>query len=148
MRLYHLTTPLHLPAILDAGELTLTESNVGAPPQLVRAMPGVRFQRIGERVAPSVLWCTDVEDPTDHGMLSSSAGKGLMRFTIQVPDEVAAWWPEWSAARGIDRAWYKVLARAGRPQEWWVVTRPVPASEWEVVERRETLDSSDWEVVG
>jgi hypothetical protein len=34
------------------------------------------------------------------------------------------------ARRGIDPAWIRELARAGGSETWYVVERPVPATEW------------------
>jgi hypothetical protein len=34
------------------------------------------------------------------------------------------------AHRGIDPAWIWELARAGGSETWYVVERPVPATEW------------------
>ena len=34
------------------------------------------------------------------------------------------------ARRGIDPAWIWELARAGGSETWYVVERPVPATEW------------------
>ena len=39
-------------------------------------------------------------------------------------------WCEWVARRGIDPAWIRELARAGGSETWYVVERPVPATEW------------------
>jgi hypothetical protein len=148
---YHLTSLWHLPRIEASGGLKPGESNIGCPREMADSIPS-QGMRIGEHVGPDVVWLFDTPEPTlkvDGAMLRPVAGarydKRLVRITVEVPD--AQWWPEWSRAHGIDRPWYKLMARGGRPQEWYVVARRIPVAEFVNVEVRHAPDAP-WQAVG
>jgi hypothetical protein len=64
MKLYHFTSPYHLPAILDADRLTVTESNIS---------------NTREHKGPDVVWLTDDPEPSHHTKRFSSRSRTLRR---------------------------------------------------------------------
>lgn len=132
MILYHFTCLLHLPKIREDGVITTTESNIGSP------RPD--WPPTGEHHGPDVVWLTTEPKRTaaSHGLdrsettddIATVADKTAVRIKVQVPDDEAFYWPDWARDQGIDDRWFDLLGRGRRPDLWWVVTRPVPESEW------------------
>jgi hypothetical protein len=120
MILYHFTSTTHLADIVQDEYLATTESNVS------RSRP---------HAGPDVVWLTSNPDPGAHiGWGGGSiVNKRAVQFTVDVPKAEVHRWRNWGARRGIDPKWMRGLAAAGGSNSWWVVERPVPASEWEVV---------------
>lgn len=127
-RLFHFTTSLHLPSILDEGMLRTTESNCS---------------RTRPHAGPDVLWLTSSADVEVHqgwqwsGPRRAFVDKTEVRFTVEVPKrDVYRWW-DWAARRGIDQKWARQLAAVGGSRTWWVIERPVTGDEWiEVIDVR------------
>lgn len=110
--LYHFTSTMHLPAIIQSGNLRLTESNI----EISGAGPGV-------------VWLTETTDPGGNGL--TTGFKDQVRFTIPANSlrGYLHWWPEWSREQGIEEFWYEALHAAsggGHPDNWWVATAPIP----------------------
>jgi hypothetical protein len=122
MILYHFTSPTHLPFILHAGYLAVTESNVSM------SRP---------HAAADVVWLTN--DPTPlperfawaRGTIND---KTAVRFKVDVSRRAAQPWLSWSVRQGMRDDWRKALIRSGggmgAARTWYVVARPVLASEW------------------
>lgn len=124
LRLYHYTSRLHLPRILRAGHLRVTESNLS---------------RTREHAGPDVVWLTTDPMPTDpdaHGLLNPRCDKTAVRFTVDLPVADVHEWLSWSRALGITKRWAFRLEAGRSPETWRVVARPIPAAEWCAVEER------------
>lgn len=148
MRLYHLTSLYHLPAILTSGYLKVTESNVSLVPHETHK-------------GPDVVWLTS----------SRRAGQGWARmadhlgfvdkcrivFELNLPDdEVHPWW-QWALDHGSDEHDMRALAMSGDErvrlrggsrddeglysaagdasaerarEQWFVIERSVPWLDW------------------
>lgn len=122
--LYHYTAPAHLPRIVRAGMLTLTESNVN--PSLPHA-------------GRDVLWLTtDSNARASHGLSlginvrGSVADKTRVRFTLDVPDAVP--WLESDEYAAMDHTFRAGIIKSGggmsAARTWYVAYSPVPRSRW------------------
>lgn len=60
--------------------------------------------------------------------------KSRVRITVDVAD--AQPWRAWAYKRRVPKWWRDALRRAGGgdDRDWYVVMRPIPASEWRTVE--------------
>jgi hypothetical protein len=117
VKLFHYTSAMHLPHILEDGFLEVTESNID-----------IKQPHAG----PDVVWLT--VDPLlfrkdaewAHG---TAVDKLAVRFAVNVSDAVH--WPKFAARHKMKRQWYVQLARAGGdPSTWYVVPRRIMRSEW------------------
>ncbi|WP_158305633.1 MULTISPECIES: GNAT family N-acetyltransferase [unclassified Nocardioides] len=116
MKLYHYTSPDHLPLIVEAGYLKLVESNIS---------------RSREHAGPDVVWLTSSPTPAaGHGLSGSRNDKKRVRFTVDVDRRSVQKWRAWAKARGIASDWMNELARAGGSGTWWVSERPIESSQW------------------
>lgn len=121
MILYHYTSVVHLPWIVDAGYLGLTD-NV------------LHHDRIEE---PGVCWFLDrplVEIPYSHGLAGSIVDKTAVQFTVDVPDGWVRRWVPWAQDRGVEPLWLTAMVRAGggfaAADHWHVTFRTVPRNRW------------------
>jgi hypothetical protein len=140
MILYHFTSTWHLPRTAEDGYIDVTESNLS----------GTR-----EHAGPDVVWLT--KSPTVAGttfLLGSGVDKTEIRITVDVPGLEAHKWRKWAYRRNIHPRWAAGLAAAGGSTPWYVVERPVAATEWvnvtnmhsgELVDAR--LGTSDWQAI-
>jgi len=132
--LYHYTTELHLPLIVAAGFLRVTESNIGSP------VPGV--EPSGEHYGPDVVWLTNSDEVDGLGLETTvTLGLGLFRFVVAVPDNEVHHWPTWNKRFAMNDAWRASLERDQRPESWWLIERPIPRREWVAIQRQ--VDQGD-----
>lgn len=120
--LFHYTSRAHLPNILRAGFLTVTESNIGSSSR--------HWKPYGEHVGPDVVWLTEVSDlKAGHGLDCGVLNKLEIRFTVKAS---AIHWPSFAAIYGINKSWYRALNRkgGGSAKKWWVSHDVIPASDW------------------
>jgi hypothetical protein len=117
MILSHFTSAYHLHAIATDGYLKVTESNIS----LLR-----------EHAGPDVVWLTDNTEPTSQCWARGSVvDKTGVRFIVNVPDEDVYPWRTWAFDQGIDQFTFDALAQTGGDSDrWFVVTRPIPVTEW------------------
>lgn len=130
MILYHFTADDidHWDSIEYEGALRVTESNISMTK---------------EHKGPDVVWLTANSDSQDQGaMLRGSDGRTFgsktgIRITVDVPDGEVHYWPKWARQQGIKERWYRALAATpgANPRDWYVVMRPIPASEWVAIHR-------------
>ena len=132
MRLYHYTSLTNLDLIVAARQLRPGESD------LSHRRP---------HAGPDVVWLTTMAEPDAHGLRLAGldlkpaaarrlADKTAIRFAVEVDD--AEPWLSWSTRHGILPSWQHALGRGRRPETWYVVDRPIAASEWIVVDVRIT----------
>lgn len=129
MRLYHYTCLHHLPAILSAGHLRTTESNIGSPSS--------KLPPCGEHVGPNVVWLTNQAivgqghglEPGPLNPTTAAFDKFRLRFTVETE---AMPWRIFAQQHGINRRWYQALDQAGdyTARHWWVATQPVAREHW------------------
>lgn len=109
--IYHFTSPLGLSAILSAGHISLTESNLNI--------------RNGNR---GVVWLTSSPESTGHGLKFSDAipaelDKMCIRITLPYQDRFRPW-DEWSDAKGMDAGYKEILIGSADAREtyrtWYV----------------------------
>jgi hypothetical protein len=123
---YHFTSETHLPLILDAGYLKLSESNVGSG---IPSLPP-----FGDHAGPDVVWLLDV--PTvrhhSHGLAGASVDKTAIRFTVHAPDAVR--WLNWQPAMQMHPEWRQIFVRVGGgsadSRHWYVVEHEIHAADW------------------
>ncbi|MGP5641029.1 hypothetical protein ACTXPS_16505 [Brachybacterium tyrofermentans] len=122
LTLHHFTSPEHLPLILEAGFLKVTESNIS-------------FKR--EHAGPDVVWLT-THETADAG-LGLQAGafgalandKTAIRFTVEVDSRQIHKWRIWAAAHGSSAETVKRLSEVGGGSGSWRVTeRPIMSAQW------------------
>lgn len=126
VRLYHFTSPVHLPAIERAGVLRRTESNL---------------HPLVEHAGPDVVWFTTEAVPLlGHGLDGGVADKAAVRFTVEVPPSWVHEWAPWAQGHGIDHGWLAALVESGggaaAARTWRVTERPVRRERWVAVEHR------------
>lgn len=147
--LYHWTNVRWLESILADGQINVTASDLSGP---TRAQVGKVAREYASRwtheTEPQVVWLADNPevDPTYLGMIDVRGDvprtvpahmlppefrKTRVRITVDVPNADVHWWPRWARTKGIRELWYQQLAEGHRnPHEWYVVTRPIPVSEF------------------
>jgi hypothetical protein len=117
VRLYHLTTKAARDSITDDGAIVPTWPRV----------PGEGWPW------PRVVWLTAEPDPDRQGWKVAQPLE--VRFAVDVPDdEVHAWS---ACSHDLPRRVVSALEKWGRPADWYVVRRSIPASEW-----AEVIDST------
>ena len=119
--LYHYTSHLHLPVIIDSGFLKLTESNAS-------------FKI--ENAAPQVVWLTQESyAKTPPKMLG--VYKSAFRFIIERPDD-AQRADKWLKKNGASEFTMDILERSGgaKLSTMYVVPRVIPSDEWVRLEAR------------
>ena len=121
--LYHYTSYLHVPAIIDSGFLKLTESNAS-------------FKI--ENAAPQVVWLTQ-ESYTRKLSTPKMLGihKSNFRFVIERPDD-AQRADKWLKKNGASEFTMDILERSGgaKLSTMYVVPRIIPSDEWVRLEGR------------
>ena len=128
--LCHYTTELHLPLILAAGFLKVTESNIGSP------VPGL--EPTGAHYAPDVVWLSDSDEVAGLGLNTTIAlGLGLFRFVVAVPDDEIHHWPTWRQQFDMNDAWRASFELDQRPESWWLAERPISRREWVAIHYRD-----------
>jgi hypothetical protein len=121
--LYHITCRAWAKKIVLEGRLRTGESSIRP-----------------DGSGPKVVWFTTDPAPTQpwacvERQRRSDAQKNTIRITVALPEGDAQWWPLWARARGISEIWYEAMAESGgNPDDWWVVTRPVPSREFVRIE--------------
>jgi hypothetical protein len=135
MKLTHFTGATQLPFILGYGALITTDSRIGVTVSVEFAVRhGLR--PIGTHVGPDVVWLTSSEVPDSTATTDGPGGrKGDIRVEVDVPQDEAFHWPEWSREQGIHPKWYDILGFEADPESWWVVPRDIPHTEWVAIER-------------
>ena len=109
MSFFHFTSKLHLPLILEAGILRVTESNISP---------------YKTHEGPDVVWLLDEKagqpERGMHGLIGDN-DKTAVRFEVDVP---AIRWLDWEPVRNMEDWWLKTLIRAGGGDEaaehWYV----------------------------
>jgi hypothetical protein len=122
LKLYHYTSRMHLPRILAARFLEVTESNLD-------------WHR--QHAGPDVVWLTNQADLYTRD--APWAGRGQIgvdkleiRFTVDVPDAVP--WERWQRQHKMKRQWYVAFVRAGGDSStWFVVEHRIPREQWREV---------------
>jgi uncharacterized protein YdhG (YjbR/CyaY superfamily) len=118
--LYHLTSSVHLTAILQSGYIALSESNLGT--------------REGNR---DVVWLTSSPEPENHGLkfddsIPAELDKTRIRLTVR-NKPLFKLWDEWSNKKGMDKEYKEVLIATARAEEtyntWYVSEREIPISD-------------------
>lgn len=131
VRLYHFTSPDHLPQIQRDGFLKVTESNVS-------------LRR--EHAGPDVVWLTtrDSVAPGTMGLDSAFHQKTAIRITFEVPRRDVHKWHDWARSRGSSEETIRQFAEAGGSGTWRVVQRPIPEAEWVAIDRQDETGPSLW----
>jgi hypothetical protein len=121
MKLYHFTSLYHLPLIKAAGQLNLTESNIGSPYK--------DWLPYGEHFGPDVVWLTERILPSDNGLGGSAVNKQAVRIEVDIDNAVR--WVDFANRHGINRRWYRYLDKAGgfTSRYWWVALDPIVVKE-------------------
>ena len=114
---YHFTSTVHLPVILEAGLLKLTESNVDA---------------LIPHAGPDVVWLLDVPQiDHHHGLEGSAVDKTEVMFTVDVP---AINWLDWTWGASMDprdrSRFIEVAGGMEAAEHWYVWPAPIPRRRW------------------
>lgn len=153
MILYHFTARERVSEIVASGVLKPTDPVLRMSLSERAERLAIRFEG-GPLLADAVgEWSAEeierefggplvVHLTADHRDCSSVQGeKNTARFSVDVPRSVAHPWVRWARDRGITEGWLKVLRSGHRDHQLWhVVSRPIPATEWEDVIDTETQD--------
>ena len=121
--LYHYTSPIHVPMILDSGFLKVTESNVS-------------FDI--ENAAPQVVWLTPKTLIRPPKYLATIVDKTAFRFVVAPADAQRS--DKWLRHNGASSEQIRLLESSGggtKAATWYVVARPIPSEEWLGLEKRE-----------
>ena len=120
--LYHYTSPVHVPMILDSGFIDVTESNVSFAI---------------ENAAPQVVWLTPEILIRPPRYLASIVDKTAYRFVVAVADAQRS--DKWLRRNGASSEQIGLLESSGggtKATTWYVVARPIPSEEWLALEKR------------
>ena len=137
MKLYHLTCEHHLSNIVRERRLRTTTSDLD--------MDGS---------GPAVVWLTTDGEPNQEWQHLDGkpevAQKNRVRITVEVPDHEPQVWVKWALKHGAHPVWVAVMVSTGvnpgkSPDDWRVVTRPVPWREWLRIEKLN--DQGEWSVL-
>lgn len=116
MKLYHFTSKMHLPGIMQEG---LTRGDVPVTPTGGLNHP----------------WLTDDPEPRQQQWAQGCVyNKVQMRITVELPDDPLVYdlrrWPELATELGVDPHWYAALEKVGggKGEHWYVTRKPVPTS--------------------
>lgn len=125
--LYHFTTAQNLARILDSATITVSGKPIAA---------GWR------RRGTPVVWLSDdaeaahgVDRGLDQERSSDFSGEiPSVRITVAISD--AQRWSQWATRHRVSKKTRRRLDAAGGGQSgrWWIVARPIPATEWLRVE--------------
>ena len=127
VRLYHFTSTRYISSIAERQALLPSESNIGSPTE--------GFEPFGEHYAPDVVWLTNKQyNDGTLGLEGSALDKGAVRYTVEIPDDEAHHWPEWSRKHGMNETWRRAFEGTGDPDSWYVVERPISRKEFVAVE--------------
>ena len=123
MRLYHLTSRVAADSIRADGAIKAT-------------WPLTR-QSEGWWRWKSVAWLTREPDP--HRQFWKVHQVSEVRFALDLPDDDVHPWSvckrdlPWNVRNGLERSarsWATVSGGVAHPEDWYVVGRPIPRSEW------------------
>ncbi len=120
-QLFHYTSTLHLPMIMESKCLTLTESN------LVYEKPMYK----------PCVWLTTSEDPKNNGLDGSIVDKTEIKITVKW-QKYLKFWVAWSKSNKIDKSWAKELTKGENPSSWWISEQVIPFSDLAKIENRYT----------
>jgi hypothetical protein len=159
--LYHFTSKELLAEIMASGFLRVTDSDISlerrhAGPDVVwltnnpdPSAQGWGFARTAEitleEIESGIFGAVELSAAVAEKLRKSGRAmfelvdKTCVRFTVEIPEEDAFWWPRWSRGQGITERVYQALALAAAPalpEQWYVVTRPVLRSEWVKVQSK------------
>ena len=121
--LYHYTSPVHVPMILETGFLKVTESNVSFAI---------------ENAAPQVVWLTPETLIRPPRYLASIVDKTAYRFVVAPADAQRS--DKWLRRNGASSKQLGRRESSGggtKATRWYVVARPIPSKEWLALEKRE-----------
>lgn len=127
MLLYHFTSGIHLPWILESRFLKTTDSILSPD---------------DPDASPPCVWLLDTPDLNghDHGLGGSIAFKSEFRFTVEVPESRVVKWVDWAEVNGIDPRWFSTMVEVGGGREaaehWRCVFRRIPADQWVAIDRK------------
>lgn len=120
MKLFHYTSRLHWPSIVQQRLIRTTHNSL---------------EPFAER-GPQVVWLTGNDAYQEQDWAAGSfVDKTEIRITVEIPEADAHLWSVWSREHSIKEHWYAALGQYGNPDEWVVVERPIPISEWAEVHR-------------
>ncbi len=109
--LYHYTSQLHLPMILEGG---IARGDVSLTPETGYNAP----------------WLTDDEDFHKQGWAHGGVDKTKVRLSVDIPatSSLLHWWPEMAKAEGVPDFWYRTLDRVGSggSNHWYVFKGHIP----------------------
>lgn len=118
LRLYHYTSPWHLPAILDDG---LTRGDVPLTPT----------------GGTNAVWLTGDPNPAVQGW--AGGFKTAVRITVDLDsgDPRLVKWSDYATERGVDPGWHKILDQTGGggANDWYLYFGRIPAETFESVEQ-------------
>lgn len=137
MRLWHFTSTMHLPFILQDGALKPSDSMLDT-----RGPTG-----------PECVWLLDTPHlDHSHGLQTPgwAAGKTGVKFEVEIPDKRVVEWLGWAESNQIEADWLRaVLAAGGGPEaakRWRCVFRSIPRGQWVSVSIRQKDGS--WKQAG
>lgn len=120
--LYHFTSALHLPKILESGYLKLTPSNLIKPTDIKFVENEYGFKtavsEISDPVKP-VVWLTDKPEGGRLGTDGCPADKKQIRITIP-NDKKYEWWVTWADKNRMNKSWRKALTNNQDYGSWYV----------------------------
>ena len=113
---YHFTSSVHLPDIMQSGFIDMTASNFSL-----------------EKLLYPVVWLTDLPTPHNHGIeLSENIPdvfkKTHIRFTLRKRPHMKQW-DAWSDAKGMDKQLKQMLIASASAEEtyqgWYISEQPI-----------------------
>ena len=140
--LYHYTSRFHLPMILKAGYLKLTESNLREPPpeerEQLRQGNYSSLDKSVEELYKPVVWLTNSIEPIKMGLDGGVFNKGEIRFTLKAREQYEKW-KTWSRENRIKEKWAEIMERNYNSESWYISESVIPITSDEIIRVENTV---------
>ena len=134
---YHYTAMVRWLKIQESGYLKLTPSNLLKPvnPHF-EIQDGVRVFADETDSYKPVVWLTNLDDPTQHGL---DLLKQQIQIAIPYDKKKHIWWVEWKDKNRMKSSWFKRLTSNNeRYGSWYVSEEIIPLADVDWVKDRLT----------
>lgn len=127
MKLYHYTSTLHLPDIIEHGSLWKGD------------IPLTNSMRIGQEGNGVWLTTCAYAKRNDHGLGNPICDKSEIRFTVEIDenDPRLFKWSEFAHLNKVEKSWYNSINKTGGglADTWWLFMSPIAIARLKVAQK-------------